>query len=188
MRRFSCQRPFDRALRGAAAYALVALLAAPSVSAAANGDCGQPVSNGTKPSATDCSFILRTAVGSGTCEFCVCDVNGSSSLNTTDALQCLKVAVGQDVDLDCPPCGDVTTTTVEQGTGESTTSTSTTSTTTTIPVRCSSESDCSALPEEFRCNPNTETCERPCTRNADCKDFYVCNKTTQYCEEPTLLF
>jgi hypothetical protein len=182
-------RPFVLTLRGAAVLcALVAMLAFPSASPAAKGDCGQPLSSGSVPTAVDCSSILRSALGISSCEICICDVNGNQSVNTTDALVCLKAAVGQGVTLDCPPCGGVTTTTVEQGTGESTTSTSTTSTTTTLPVRCTSESDCSALPEEFRCNPHTETCERPCTRTADCYDFYICNKTTQYCEEPALLF
>jgi hypothetical protein len=176
-------------LRGTAlAFACLAALALPAASPAANGDCGQPVSSGDGPTAVDCSSVLRSALGISACELCVCDLNGSESLNTTDSLLCLKRAVGQSVDLQCPPCGEVTTTTVEQGTGESTTSTSTTSTTTTIPVRCTSGSDCSALPAEFRCNPHTETCEKPCTKNADCYDFYLCNKTTQYCEEPALLF
>jgi hypothetical protein len=182
-------RSFDLTLRGAAlAGALIAVLAFPAASPAAQGDCGQPVTSGPVPTAVDCSSMLRSALGISQCELCICDVNGNQSVNTTDSLVCLKAAVGQGVTLDCPPCGDVTTTTVEQGTGESTTSTSTTSTTTTIPVRCTSESDCSALPEEFRCNPHTETCERPCTRTADCHDFYICNKTTFYCEEPTQLF
>jgi hypothetical protein len=189
MRRVPARPTPGAALRGAAlACALATGFASATVTLAANGDCGQPVTNGSGPTAVDCSAVLKSAVGSSVCELCVCDVNGSNSLNTTDALVCLKIAVGQNVDLDCPPCGDLTTTTVEQGTGESTTSTSTTSTTTTIPVRCTSEGDCSGLPEEFRCNPNTETCEKPCTRNADCHDFYLCNKTTKYCEEPTQLF
>ncbi len=180
---------FGSVLRGAAAACVLAASAAlPSAGFAANGDCGQPVSNGTGPSAVDCNFILKSAVAAMTCELCVCDVNGSSSLNTTDALVCLKSAVGQNINLNCPPCGDVTTTTVEQGTGESTTSTSTTSTTTTIPVHCTSNGDCSGLPAEFRCNPNNDQCEKPCTRTADCHDHYLCNKTTQYCEEEQLLF
>jgi hypothetical protein len=186
---FSFSGPNAPTLRGAVVVgALLAMLALPAPSPAANGDCGQPVSSGTGPTAVDCSSVLRSALGISSCELCVCDVNGSQSLNTADSLVCLKRAVGQNVDLDCPPCGDVTTTTVEQGTGESTTSTSTTSTTTTIPVRCTSGSDCSALPAEFRCNPHTETCEKPCTRNTDCHDFYLCNKTTQYCEDQALLF
>jgi hypothetical protein len=147
------------------------------------GDCSQPISTGTGPNTSDCSFILRTAVGARSCALCTCDVNDSSTITTIDALVCLKKAVGQAVPLGCAPCGNVTTTT-----RPSTTSTSSTSTTTTIPVRCDSESDCNALPDAFRCNPHTETCEKPCTKNADCKDFYVCNKTTGYCEEPALLY
>ncbi|MFN2425718.1 MAG: hypothetical protein ABR587_04645 [Candidatus Binatia bacterium] len=169
------------------ALALVAATGATSL--AAKGDCGQPVSTGSGPTASDCNRVLRASVGSSTCELCVCDVNGSDSLSTVDALLCLKSAVGQSVTLNCPPCvGATTTTTTDPGTGPSTTSTSTTSTTTTIPVRCQDDTACSALPAEFRCNPNTETCEKPCTRNGQCKDFYVCNKTTQYCQEPALLF
>jgi len=164
--------------------ALLALTGSAAI--AANGDCAQPVSSGSGPNASDCSFVLKASVGSMACDECVCDVNGSSSLTTTDALQCLRRAVGQIVPLNCPPCAEVTTTTVYSG--PSTTSTSTTSTTTTIPVRCSDNGDCAGLPEGFRCNPHTETCEKPCTRNADCKDFYLCNKTTQYCEDPALLF
>lgn len=173
----------DSAARLIAAAVLVCLQAGAAV--AAKGDCAQPLSSGSAPTTTDCSFVLRASVGSVACDLCVCDVNGSGGQTTSDALVCLKRAVGQPVNLDCPPCEEVTTTTVS---GASTTSTSTTSTTTTIPVRCTGNGDCSALPEDFRCNPNTETCEKPCTKNADCKDFYVCNKTTQYCEEPALLF
>jgi hypothetical protein len=56
-------------------------------------------------------FILRTAVGAATCApSCVCDVNGDSSETATDALVCLKKAVGQAVELNCP-CGAGTTTT-----------------------------------------------------------------------------
>jgi hypothetical protein len=167
----------------AAAFAIVAL--ASSIALAGHGDCAQPVSSGSGPNASDCSFVLKASVGSTNCTMCVCDVNGTATQTTTDALLCLKKAVGQVVTLNCPPC--VTTTTMT-GTGASTTSTSTTSTTTTIPVRCADNSACSALPAEFRCNPNTETCEKPCTKNADCKDFYLCNTTTQYCEDAALLF
>jgi hypothetical protein len=152
--------------------------------AAANGDCGQPLSSGSGPNASDCGYILKSAVGQAECDLCVCDINGNGKLNTTDALVCLKKAVGQGVALDCPACGPTTT----GGSGATTTSTSTTSTTTTIPVRCQSEGDCSALPDPFRCNPNNETCEKPCTKNTDCHDFYECNTTTGYCQEPALIF
>ena len=164
------------------AASLFALALVPGVPAlAAQGDCSQPVSSGTTPNTSDCSFVLRAAVGTKTCALCVCDVNSSSSLTTVDALICLKKAVGQSVTIDCVPCGPTTTT-------PSTTSTSTTSTTTTIPVRCDSNSDCGALPDTFRCNPNTDTCEKPCTKTADCKDFYECNTTTGYCQQPALLY
>lgn len=158
-----------------------------SPSFAAKGDCSQPVTNGANPTASDCGYVLRAAVGSEACELCVCDANGSAQNSTADALVCLRKAVGQQVALSCPPCETVTTTTIDNS-GPSTTSTSTTSTTTTIPVRCSGDAQCSALPPTFRCNPNTETCEEPCVRNTQCKDFYLCNKTTGYCEEPAPQF
>lgn len=204
MRILLSKRTFEAALAGTAAAGLLAstmlvapsllllapsvLLLAPSVAMAANGDCGQPVSNGSGPTAVDCSYVLKSAVGAKPCELCVCDVNGNGGKNTTDALVCLKKAVGQAITLKCPSCDAVTTTTIKTGPGESTTSTSTTSTTTTIPVNCSGNNDCAGLPAEFRCNPNIGQCEKPCTKNADCHDFYTCNTTTHYCQEPALLF
>ncbi len=85
---------------------------------AAAGDCGQPVSTGTKPTATDALFVLKAAVGSLQCELCVCDADGNGSNTATDALRVLKVAVGNALALLCPACA-------------TTTSTTTTSTTTT---------------------------------------------------------
>lgn len=178
-------RPGSRSLLGSALAVALALLAASSDALAGQGDCAQPQSTGSTPTATDCGFVLKASVGSFVCPLCICDVNNSAGLTTVDALFCLKKAVGQNVPLSCPPCDVVTTTTIS---GNSTTSTSTTSTSTTIPVNCSSNADCSQLPDDFRCNPNTGTCETPCTRTRDCKDFYECNKTTGYCEEPALLF
>lgn len=80
---------------------------------AALGDCGQPVSNGPQPTATDCLFILNAAVGVTQCDpTCVCDVNGSGGdPNATDALICLNAAVGVPDLLQCDPgCFGTTTT------------------------------------------------------------------------------
>jgi hypothetical protein len=76
---------------------------------AAQGDCGQPVTNGADPTASDCLFILRSAVGSDTCTpECVCNTNGQGVITASDALTCLKKAVGQNVTLVCPqPCDGV---------------------------------------------------------------------------------
>ena len=54
--------------------------------------------------ASDALVVLRTAVGSATCETCVCDVDGSGTVSATDALVTLKIAVGQSIALACPPC------------------------------------------------------------------------------------
>jgi hypothetical protein len=97
-------------LRQLAIAAFVLVVSCASVAAAAQGDCSQPVTNGTAPAASDCLFILRTAIGSQTCTpECVCNPTGDASVSATDALLCLKKAVGQSVTLSCP-CATTTTT------------------------------------------------------------------------------
>jgi hypothetical protein len=95
--------------------ALAALIAIAPVSAyAANGDCSQPASTGDNPTASDCLFILRVAVGTQACtpQDCVCDPSGDGNTTASDALRCLQRAVGQPVTLNCPPpCGEGGTTT-----------------------------------------------------------------------------
>jgi hypothetical protein len=87
---------------------------------AGGGTCGDPVAliasvgddsmstdGGVLPraiSASDALFVLRTAVGSATCELCVCDVNNSGTVTASDALTVLRSAVGQSVELTCPAC------------------------------------------------------------------------------------
>ncbi len=90
------------------AGALALSLLLPVAALAAKGDCSQPSSSGTTPRASDCLFILKTAVGSETCTpECICDVNGDGRVRASDALTCLKVAVGQNIPLacDCPVDG-----------------------------------------------------------------------------------
>ncbi len=80
---------------------------------AANGDCSQPESSGSGPTATDCLRILNVAVGLGSCDphaACVCAPKGSLPATATDALVCLTSAVGGSATLDCP-CGLSTSTT-----------------------------------------------------------------------------
>ncbi|RMD81667.1 MAG: hypothetical protein D6815_11180, partial [Candidatus Dadabacteria bacterium] len=50
---------------GLCALAAAAVLVAASQAAAAA--CGQPVTTGNKPTATDALFVLKAAVGSGSC-------------------------------------------------------------------------------------------------------------------------
>jgi hypothetical protein len=124
---------------GAGISLLAIFLTLPASAFAAQGDCSQPVTNGVRPTASDCLFILKVAVGSGACEpACVCDTSGESGTTATDALICLKKAVGQTVELACPCPGDTTTTSTTNTTilPPSTTTTlppTTTSTTTTLP-------------------------------------------------------
>jgi hypothetical protein len=88
------------------AFVGLAALVATDASFAANGDCGQPQSNGPNPVASDCLFILNAAVQVTTCNpVCICDVNGSTgNPNATDALVCLNAAVGVPDLLNCD-CG-----------------------------------------------------------------------------------
>ena len=58
------------------------------------GDCGQPISAGVSPVATDALFLLGAAVGTQNCEPCVCDVNNDGAITATDALIDLSAAVG----------------------------------------------------------------------------------------------
>jgi len=68
-----------------------------------SGSCGD--ANGdTKVTATDALVALRTAVGTSTCELCLCDVNSSGSVTATDALAILRNAVGSPGTLVCVPC------------------------------------------------------------------------------------
>ncbi len=87
-----------------AVFLLLTLSAGPSP--AAKGDCGQPITDGFGPVATDCLAILQTGVGNPVCTHeCLCDTDGSGSVVATDALDCLRNAVGQDVPLVCTQCG-----------------------------------------------------------------------------------
>lgn len=64
--------------------------------------CGQPATDGTNPTVTDCLYVLKAAVGTRTCTpQCICDVNASGGITAGDALLCLRKSVGQDVTLDC---------------------------------------------------------------------------------------
>ncbi|HEY2772420.1 MAG TPA: hypothetical protein VGK20_00075 [Candidatus Binatia bacterium] len=69
---------------------------------AANGDCGQPQTVGSAPTAADALFVLETSVGTKTCTLCVCDVNNSGTVTASDALLVLQSAVDLPVSLNCP--------------------------------------------------------------------------------------
>jgi len=98
-RSFRCAAALTGILVGACLLPTTSVLAA-------QGDCAQPVSNGTGPTTTDCLRILRVAVGSDTCTpECICAPNGTLPTKTSDALLCLRKAVGQDVMLECPCLG-----------------------------------------------------------------------------------
>ena len=78
--------------------------------ASAQDYCAQPISDGEGPIVRDCLYLLKASVGSVTCRNCVCDVDGSGNVELGDALRCLRVALGVDLPLECPACGESTTT------------------------------------------------------------------------------
>ncbi|HYB98529.1 MAG TPA: hypothetical protein VEC57_05275 [Candidatus Limnocylindrales bacterium] len=88
----------------AASLVCAAFAATPIAAMAANGDCGQPVSTGNNPTASDALAILKEAVGQATAcdtQLCICDVNGNGAVQASDALQTLKRAVNPQQALMC---------------------------------------------------------------------------------------
>lgn len=104
-----------------AATVLTTIFAFASTANADQGDCGQPITTGSAPTASDALYVLRAAVGIASCSASVCDTDGSCVVTAGDALRLLGFVTGQDYELTCDLCG------------ASTTSTSTTSTSTTTP-------------------------------------------------------
>jgi len=91
-------------------FALASGLAA-ATALADLGDCGQPITAGAGPSASDALFTLQAAVGNGSCEPAVCDVDGTCTVTAVDALRILRYAVQLPEILDCELCGSSSTTT-----------------------------------------------------------------------------
>ncbi|MFN2425326.1 MAG: hypothetical protein ABR587_02635 [Candidatus Binatia bacterium] len=99
-------RLLPRCLAFAAFQAVLVSAAGPAL--ADLGDCGQPITTGVEQTASDCLFILRAGVGSFICDpQCVCDTNAVDLVTASDALLCLRNAVGQDAPMmcDCHVCG-----------------------------------------------------------------------------------
>lgn len=85
-----------------ATIVLFAAFAGPAL--AGQGDCGQPVSVGEAPTASDSLFTLQGAVGIRICDPCVCDVNDDAVVSAGDALGILNASTGIEVPLSCPLC------------------------------------------------------------------------------------
>jgi hypothetical protein len=153
---------------------------------AAQGDCGQPISNGPQPTATDCLFILNAAVGVTQCDpTCVCDVNGSGgNPNATDALICLNAAVGVPDLLQCAATCFGTTTT--------------STTTTTMPAGADADND-GLLDADDPCPSDAmntcygdvafdRTIERDVRINADSRSDHACAGNRVDCRGNTWYF
>ncbi len=50
------------------------------------GDCGQPITDGAHPTASDALYTLKAAVGMHECEGAVCDVDADCQIGASDAL------------------------------------------------------------------------------------------------------
>ena len=120
-------------------------LASPVV--AAQCDCGQPITSGGSPTATDCLAILRIAVGLSSCSPCpaeACAPGGSLPTTATDALACLRAATGTAGHLNCP--------------NQVTTTSSTTTTTSPVGSLCDDLSGQWAVQYEEECTPDSTDC------------------------------
>ncbi len=62
-------------------------------------ECGRPFRNDL--CITNAVYVLQAALEVRDCELCLCDVNSSESVNTTDALLILRSCAGLDVELQC---------------------------------------------------------------------------------------
>jgi hypothetical protein len=68
-------------------------------------ECGQPCgSEATEPSVRDALYILRASVGSAPCKSCICDVDRSGQITSSDALAVLARAVGLQPTVRCVVC------------------------------------------------------------------------------------
>jgi hypothetical protein len=140
---------------------LMGVLGGPQTAIGAQGDCSQPVSTGTNPLASDCLFILRVAVNLQACtpQACVCDPTGDASTTASDALTCLKKAVGEPITLLCP-CNTTTSSTT-------TTTTNGGSANCTIDGNCSNDDCvCSDCDDDLFCSDPGN-----CTDNGNCQTF-----------------
>ena len=76
-----------------------------SVAVCGNSTCaGQGTPEAPEIAIGDALAVLKGAVGLRPCAPCRCDVNGSGSVTTTDALAVLGIATGQQIALGCPAC------------------------------------------------------------------------------------
>jgi cysteine-rich repeat protein len=64
--------------------------------------CGHKASDASKLTATNCLFVLRTALGAEICTpSCVCDLNDDCRTTAADALMCLRAATDPSRAVDC---------------------------------------------------------------------------------------
>lgn len=89
---------------------LLGIAGGPSI-AGAGDTCSAPVSDTAPPILSDCLHIAKAGVGLGDCRDCLCDTDGSGKVSLSDALLCLRLALGTDIALECPECIASTTTT-----------------------------------------------------------------------------
>jgi hypothetical protein len=66
--------------------------------------CGNPIAPFGAITASDALHVLRSSVGSASCDLCLCDVNGNGTTTASDALAVLRSAVGLGENLQCVAC------------------------------------------------------------------------------------
>jgi hypothetical protein len=86
------------------AAATAVVFSSSALTHAQTGACGQPVSAGATPTASDARYTLLSAIGARVCDPCVCDVDSSGGVVASDALLLLNGATGIAVELSCAAC------------------------------------------------------------------------------------
>jgi hypothetical protein len=99
---WSTKTPALRSATARLAVALTCILLTAAAGRADLGDCGQPLTAGPTATASDCLFLLQASVDSVQCATpCICDVDRSGATTATDALFCLRIAVGTPLEKTC---------------------------------------------------------------------------------------
>ena len=97
-------RPIAAAL--ASVVLSIGIAASPSRAGISAVNCGDPDASDSI-TANDALTVLRASVGLGSCDDCICNVNGDAAVTAIDALIVLHVSVGIDTTFACDACPNV---------------------------------------------------------------------------------
>ncbi len=142
--------------------------------------CDDADAAGVVPRASDCLFILKAAIGVGSCEPCACDIDDNGAVLASDALGCLWAAVGDSPALGCPPCASTTTSSTTTTLSTPTTTLTLTTTTLSLTTTTLSTEACPDVVEWI----TQEARGASCATNADCA-VGSCDEESSRCRTAT---